>query len=1036
MGDTSDKFPGKDDEKKPAPEIKGTMMMGAVPPQEKKPDAKEEPSSKEASKKKRPAGTMMMGVTPPADWTTPEDSKPRPRPQMPGPASGEPKKTMLMGAADIPGEKTETPQPGPRPQVPGPSAGGPKKTMLMDAEAIARMNAEARQAQQKKDTQPPETAGPARRPASPQPQAQPPQQQQQRPAPRPGMPSPTRQPKGTMMYDAARDADPGREEPPSTPTVEQTPSATAGARVNTGAAPAGPKMTLLFTPTTMGSESASEDASTTKTCLRCGAQMSKDAPWCPACFTKRGIPEHGKAWGPWALSVWRTPKGKGIIGAAAALLLVAVYFLIVIIANAVPFSGSVNGRFAGAMKQYWEGKPQQAMDAFGDLQEEDGGFWSWLYDFKPGEPAYFAGRCAVNLGKPTSARTSFTNAIGRAPDDIRYHEAYRALWMMSHGDLKSFVEEYQTRFDPTKAGAQYVLGRVALDMGDLNTAKERLEDLKALVGNSPFAAILEGVYQADLGNGEKAIQLLSSVKQPTLASYISRIEIARLALAAGNPDGAKIPVTEALSIDDRWPDAFEMAGRVYLDLKDYDGAQRAFGTASALAPAWDIPRIGMARVALAKGDFAGCNDMIESALKVYPEGIEARLVQMQMYLEQQDVQQAKDLSGTLIKEFSGDYRSHVVRGEYYLLRHDFTEAAKAFEMAVKIKPDYAQGYAKLGELYSVLGRTKSAEKAMRKAVKYDPHNLMYRRALGMVLIGTEKFEAATRLYEDLLKTDADNPELWIDYGDVLAAGEKYEEARAAYEKALKVRADSIIAMLRLAGVYETLGMTIPAGDQYESALKSDPKRIETYKRYIQYILRHASVDRAKVVVRNAVNAMPDNPDPHLLMAEVCKLQNEYDLAEDEIQQAIKLAPDRGDLYNQLAALYFQQHDMKRAMSTVEAALKRYPDETSLHRFKGLLFLDKRQFRDARAELSKALELDRNDPENYAALGKYYLVVGPANRAVANFGRAIERDPTRADLYLKRAEAHKKARGPNWKWHMKRDLRKACERDSALCRKKR
>jgi|GEM_PF-3416215 len=1023
MGDTPDKFP-KDKDTKQKPE-----------------------------KKKR--GTRMMGAAPPSDWSTPDKQPSLPNPMMPGPApDDEPKRTLMMGAVDEekpvapkpqpPKQQRTKPQPQkPQPQMPRQSA-RPQKTMLMDADAIARLNEEQPQSTsgQQAPVQPGSIRRTSRKPPTPAPQQQakpqpamPSAPQPNRAQPQPGMPSPTRRPKGTMMYDAARDDKAMADEPAPAPTIEQTPEATAGARMQQDAAVAGPKMTLLFAPTATGKETPAEDTSPVKSCLKCGTEIDREAPYCPACFTKHGIPEHGRAWGGMAKAVWKSPKGKAAVITAGHIIGFSIYFLVVILANSIPTEGSVNGRFAAALALYWDGNPEQAMDEFGELQEEDGGFWSWLYDFKPGEPAYFSGRCALNLGKSTNARTSFTNAIGQAPDDIRYHEAYRALWMMSHGDLASFVEEYQTRFDPEKPGAQYVLGRVALDMGEMTTAKERLEDLQTLKQDSPFAAILEGVYLAQQGDSDKAASLLSSITSPTLATYISRIELARLALASDNAKGATIPITKALEVDARWPDAFEMAGRVYMDIEDYEGAQRAFATASSLAPAWDIPRIGLARLALAQKDYKTCTEMVESALKVYPEGLEARLVQMQMFIVQDDVQQAKDLSKKLVREFSKDYRSHVARGEYYLMRHDFSEAAKAFEKAVKVQPKYAQGYAKLGELYSVLGRTRKAEKRMRKAVEYEPQNLAFRRALGMVLINTEKYEAAKQLYEGMLKKDFENADLWIDYGDVLSAGEYYQEARKVFEKALKVRADSIDGMLRLANTYEALKMTIPAGNQYESALKTAPENMDVYKRYIGYILRHASVDRAKVVVRNAINAMPKSPEPHLLMAEVCKQYDEWDRAEDHIQQAIRLAPKRGDLYNQLAVMYFQRRDMKRAMATVNAALGEFTEESSLHRFKGLLLLDKRKFSQARKSLAKALELDRHDPENFAALGRYYLVVGPAKRAVANFGRAIERAPTRADLYMKRADAHKKAKGPNWKWHMKRDLRKACERDRSFCKRR-
>jgi tetratricopeptide (TPR) repeat protein len=77
-------------------------------------------------------------------------------------------------------------------------------------------------------------------------------------------------------------------------------------------------------------------------------------------------------------------------------------------------------------------------------------------------------------------------------------------------------------------------------------------------------------------------------------------------------------------------------------------------------------------------------------------------------------------------------------------------------------------------------------------------------------------------------------------------------------------------------------------------------------------------------------------------------------------------------------------------------------KTAIHLFKGIRYCEKRQWYAAVAEFNTAIKFDSRHPYLYTCRGRSNLSMGRYDKAICNFNKAIEINPTAAAAYQNRA----------------------------------
>ncbi|MEO0469204.1 MAG: tetratricopeptide repeat protein [Bacteroidota bacterium] len=125
----------------------------------------------------------------------------------------------------------------------------------------------------------------------------------------------------------------------------------------------------------------------------------------------------------------------------------------------------------------------------------------------------------------------------------------------------------------------------------------------------------------------------------------------------------------------------------------------------------------------------------------------------------------------------------------------------------------------------------------------------------------------------------------------------------------------------------------------------------------------SEIQQAKVILYQARDAEPDNPETYILLGEYYKKQGVPELAIEEFEKAKTKAPEYVPSYVALAELYYEQKDYQKGYENVKEALKLDENYAPAYRIRGELFLlssapDK--FERAKNDLEKYVSLTKND----------------------------------------------------------------------------
>ncbi len=324
--------------------------------------------------------------------------------------------------------------------------------------------------------------------------------------------------------------------------------------------------------------------------------------------------------------------------------------------------------------------------------------------------------------------------------------------------------------------------------------------------------------------------------------------------------------------------------------------------------------------------------------------------------QQGSLEEAKNKTLELLKRYPSDPVGYKLLGIIYSEQKDYANALAAFQQALTIDPKSAGLHNNLGNVYLAQGNVTLAEKEFRKTLIADPTNRDGNYNLALVLMGNGKSgEAIVHLLQVKPQDMATRLNLSKAY---LQAGKTPEGLRVAREISASNKED---VQLHLA-----LGVMLATEKQWsasqlelEKANALKPETFEILYNLGQAYLRGEQTARAELILNRALKLKPDSPETLYLLAMVYQEQKRAVDALDLLVRAHKLAPENTDVIFLLARVSMSQNYFEDAMPLLESGLKIAPQRADLR----------------------------------AALGESYFMAGQAGKAIEEFQKLIEVDPT-------------------------------------------
>jgi len=318
---------------------------------------------------------------------------------------------------------------------------------------------------------------------------------------------------------------------------------------------------------------------------------------------------------------------------------------------------------------------------------------------------------------------------------------------------------------------------------------------------------------------------------------------------------------------------------------------------------------------------------------------------------------------------------------------DYGNALDAFQHALKLSPNSTKTHNNLANLYVIQEKSDLAEKELRRVLQLDPANRDGNYNLGLLLMAkgspAEAIPHFQRVRPPNIETQFNLTRAY------LRAGRAAEGLKTAIELSSQNKDD-----VRL---HFTLGVLLAYEKQYrpaelelEKANALQPETLEILYNLAQTYLRNGEHSKAEPLLSRALKLKPDSPDILYLMAQVASEQSRPVDALDLLARAHKLAPENGDIIFLLARVSMSQNYFEDAIPLLESGVKIAPRRADLRAALGESYFMSGRAEKAIDEFKKLIELDPS-ARSYAFMGLSYRHLGRFEEARKYFEAGLKHD---------------------------------------------
>src|SRR6266849_649992 len=365
--------------------------------------------------------------------------------------------------------------------------------------------------------------------------------------------------------------------------------------------------------------------------------------------------------------------------------------------------------------------------------------------------------------------------------------------------------------------------------------------------------------------------------------------------------------------------------------------------------------------------------------------------------------------------------SPFLEAETLLRQGSIDEAKKKIQEQLALNPSSVEGYNLLGIVYSEEKDYPTALEAFQHALRLDPNSNTTRNNLGKLYIAQQKIDLGEKEIRTVLRLDPANNDGNYNLGLALMARGLPAEAIPHFQRvrpANPATRSNLIRAYFAAGrkaeglkmaselsaqnkddvqLHFTLGVLLASAKQYraaqfelEKANALQPETFEILYNLGQTYLRASEYAKAELALNRALKLKPDSPETLYLLAQVYSDQTRPVDALDLLVRAHKLAPENSDIIFLLARVSMTQNYFEDAIPLLESGLKIAPQRADLHAALGESYFMSGKAEKAIDEFKKLIELDPS-ARSYAFMGLAYRHLGRFDEARKYFQGGLKED---------------------------------------------
>jgi len=415
---------------------------------------------------------------------------------------------------------------------------------------------------------------------------------------------------------------------------------------------------------------------------------------------------------------------------------------------------------------------------------------------------------------------------------------------------------------------------------------------------------------------------------------------ASLWLQAGRREQLQTAITDMQSVLSKMPDNFVLRynlGRALLAKGENDAAKIQFQDSIKIRADYLPPRLALTQVQLQKGEMGAALQTVNEILAIQPSNQAALLLRTSTLLAMKDYPKAKSELDAILKQYPDSRDAKFQTAMVYFSQKDYKKADEIFRGLRALNPPDPRGLMGLTETYMASLQYDAALTLIKEELAKNPDRLDYRIAIGNISARAGKYDQAMNEFRAVLAKTPNSSDILVKLGEVCKLKKDDNCALDYFRKAAAVNDKDPNPQLRLALLYDNLGMRAQARPVYDQILKVQPDNWVALNN-IAYILAEEGkdLDQALTLAQRAKQKMPNEPNVADTMGWIYIKKN---LSEPAIQIYKDLTTRDGSVstwHYHLGMALYQRGDKVQAKKSLETAISKNPPKEELGKIRELL----------------------------------------------------------------------------------------------------
>ena len=549
--------------------------------------------------------------------------------------------------------------------------------------------------------------------------------------------------------------------------------------------------------------------------------------------------------------------------------------------------------------------------------------------------------------------------------------------------------------------------------------------------------------------------LLSLVLLWAQQGYAASAEQALLAeasqeIGARDFTSAKRVLAGLLTDNPSIAEAHNLMGVCEVELGALDDAASSFRRAIELRPAYASAHLNLASVLLTQGKQSEATLALKKSLALDPKALASDPHAASMhyllaidYAQRGQTKQAEESLQSAI-QLKPDFSGARIALAKLLLADKLEDAAlEQFNAVVAREPNQVFALGNVGLIYARRGDYAKAVEPLARAYVLDRDSTPLAFALAEADIRVGRYADADRVISELqvagrLTSDARRilASVWLQAGQSGKGAElvkpepdlakRYRDTvlRQAQEDFLHNQYQGAVAKLEavrslgsqdftyynlLGTAYYELGNAREASDEFQNALRLDPKNEQVYFNLGMLYLKFRTPELANLVFEHGLKEVPGSPLLWMGMGLTQHLAEQTEKAAVALKKAIELDPAFTDAYIVLGDVLESDNKLEDALPVFEAAIRKQPDSYIGYFYCGkiLLKMNDGRLEQAIEQLRKTVQLAPDFAEGRYELGRALEHAGKTREAISEYEASTRRDPALAESHYRLAVLYRK-----------------------------